>query len=139
MAADKHRILLVDDDRGLLRLLSMRLSAAGYQVEAVESGELALKVLPVFRPHLMITDMKMGGMDGMALFGHVHSRQPSLPVFILTAHGSIPDAIAATKRGVSGYMTKPFDSKVLLDQVAQALNADEETDLPGALAVVHSI
>lgn len=139
MAARKYRLLLVDDDHGLLRLLSMRMSAAGYQIEAVDSGEQALKVLPVFRPHLIITDMKMGGMDGMTLFNHVHNRQPSLPVFILTAHGSIPEAIAATKRGVTGYMTKPFDSRVLLDQVAEALNACEVTDLELEPAVAHHI
>ena len=136
MTTEKHRILLVDDDHGLLRLLSIRLSVAGYQVEAVESGELAVKALPVFRPHLIITDMKMGGMDGMALFNHVHSREPLLPVIILTAHGTIPDAVDATRRGVFGYMTKPFDSKVLLDQVAQALNASGHTVCPAGLAAV---
>ncbi|HUT41079.1 MAG TPA: response regulator, partial [Gammaproteobacteria bacterium] len=60
--SEKYRILLVDDDRSLLRLLSMRLSAAGYEVNAVESGEQALAQLPLFRPHLIITDLQMGGM-----------------------------------------------------------------------------
>lgn len=135
---EKSRILLVDDDRGLLRLLSIRLSAVGYEVKAIESGELALMVLPVFQPHLIITDMKMGGMDGMTLFNHVHSRDPSLPVMILTAHGTIPDAVEAVRRGVTGYMTKPFDSKILLEQVAQALNEEGRTNRPGEQAAVNS-
>ena len=121
MTTHKHRILLVDDDRGLLRLLSIRLSAAGYEVETVQSGGLALDILPVFRPHLMITDLKMGGMDGMTLFNHVHNQYPSLPVIILTAHGTAADALEARRRGVSGYMIKPFDSKILLQLVAQIL------------------
>lgn len=136
---DKNRILLVDDDPGLLRLLSIRLSAVGYEVEAIESGELALKVLPVFRPHLIITDMKMGGMDGMTLFKHVRDRDPSIPVMILTAHGTIPDAVEAVRRGVTGYMTKPFNSKILLEQVAQALNADIPACKPGEQPVVNSL
>ncbi|MEA2093343.1 MAG: response regulator, partial [Pseudomonadota bacterium] len=64
MTNDKCRVLLVDDDRSLLRLLSMRLTAAGYEVTAVEGGEQALVQLPLFNPHLIITDLQMGGMDG---------------------------------------------------------------------------
>lgn len=127
MTDNKHRILLVDDDRGLLRLLSMRLSAAGYMVEAAESGEQALVQLPLFRPHLVITDLQMGGMDGMTLFHQIHTGNPSLPVLILTAHGTIPDAVEATSRGVFSYLTKPFDSKVLLDHVERALKVSGET------------
>jgi two-component system, NtrC family, response regulator GlrR len=99
----------------------MRLTAAGYEVTAVESAEQALAQLPLLQPHLMITDLQMGGMDGMTLFNQVHSRNPSLPVLILTAHGTIPDAVEATSRGVFSYLTKPFDSKVLLEHVARAL------------------
>jgi two-component system response regulator GlrR len=121
MTTEKYRLLVVDDDHGLLRLLSLRLSSSGYAVKAVESGEQALEEIPVFQPHLIITDLKMDGMDGMTLFNHVHSRNPSLPVLILTAHGTIPDAFKAASCGVFAYLTKPFDSKVLLENVARAL------------------
>ena len=126
MVTDKYRVLLVDDDPGLLRLLSMRLTAAGYAVTAVESAEQALAQIPLLQPHLMITDLQMSGMDGMTLFNQVHSRNPSLPVLILTAHGTIPDAVEATSRGVFSYLTKPFDSKVLLEHVARALKITGE-------------
>ena len=126
MKNDKYRVLLVDDDHSLLRLLSMRLSAEGYEVNAVESGELALAQLPLFNPHLIITDLQMDGMDGMTLFKQVHSRSPSLPVLILTAHGTIPDAVEATSSGIFSYLTKPFDSKVLLEHVARALKITGE-------------
>ena len=127
MSNDKHRVLLVDDDHSLLRLLSMRLSAAGYEVNAVDSGEQALVQLPLFHPHIIITDLQMGGMDGMTLFKQVNSRNPSLPVLILTAHGSIPDAVEATSSGVFSYLTKPFNSKILLEHVARALKITGES------------
>ena len=126
MSTSKYRILLVDDDEALLRLLSMRMMAAGYEVTAVGSGEEALAQLPLIRPHLIVTDLQMGGMDGMTLFSQVHSRIPTLPVLILTAHGTIPDAIEATSRGVFSYLTKPFNSKVLEEHIARALKITGE-------------
>jgi two-component system response regulator GlrR len=124
---DKYRILLVDDDVDLLRLLSIRLGGAGYDVSTAESGEEALAKLSVIRPHLVITDLRMDGMDGMALFDAVRKSQAALPVIILTAHGSIPDAVDATRRGVFTFLTKPLDSKDLLREVQRALNTSGAT------------
>jgi len=126
MAARRYRVLVVDDDLALLRLLSMRLSSAGYEVAAVESGEKALARIPIFKPHLVITDLRMDGMDGMALFDQIHQSNQALPVIILTAHGSIPEAVDATSRGVFGYLTKPFDGKDLLEQITRALRVTGE-------------
>ncbi len=114
-------ILLVDDDPDILKLVAMRLNASGYAVQAVASGHMALAALAASRPRLVITDLKMDGMDGMALFEAIHNVAPTLPVIILTAHGTIPDAVAATKRGVFGFLPKPLDNQALLQQVAQAL------------------
>ena len=119
----RPEILLVDDDVGLLQLIAMRLGASGYSVTTAESGEEALGRLASQRPSLVITDLKMGGMDGLALFDQIHQQAPTLPVIILTAHGTIPDAVTATQRGVFGFLTKPFDSRALLAQVEQALRA----------------
>jgi two-component system, NtrC family, response regulator GlrR len=121
MPHENPRILLVDDDRDLLQLIAMRLTAAGYAVTAVESGEAALASLAVTRPQLVVTDLRMQGMDGLALFDAIHRDSPSLPVVILTAHGTIPEAVAATRRGVFSFLTKPFEPKVLLDTVAEAM------------------
>ncbi len=121
MPAFRPTILIVDDDTDLLQLLSIRLTCAGFEVVAVESAEAALNYLSLSRPHLVITDMQMGEMDGMALFEHIHRTTASLPVILLTAFGTIPDAVAATQRGVFGYLSKPFDSKTLLDLIDRAL------------------
>ena len=107
MPDSSQKILIVDDDADLLELLSIRLTAAGYKVEAVQSAEAALNYLDVSRPQLVISDMQMSGMDGMALFEHIHRNLPTLPVIILTAHGTIPDAVTAVQRGVFGYLAKP--------------------------------
>src|SRR5499427_5927114 len=124
MNTAKHTILLVDDDPALLRLLSIRLTAAGYDISTADSGTQALAQLAVCYPHLVITDLRM---DGMALFDTIHRRHPALPVIILTAHGSIPEAVAATQRGVFGFLTKPFDGKDLLVQVEKALRLSGPT------------
>ncbi len=117
----RGKILIVDDDPDILRLLTFRLEGAGYAVESAESAERALGRLAVSVPQLMITDMRMSGMDGMALFENVRKSHPALPVIILTAHGTIPDAVSAMQRGVFGYLTKPFDGKELLVQVEKAV------------------
>ena len=118
----KARILIVDDDPDILRLLTFRLEGADYAVESADSAERALAKLSVAIPQLVITDLRMSGMDGMALFENIHKSNPALPVIILTAHGTIPDAVAATQRGVFGYLTKPFDGKDLLQQVEKAVS-----------------
>lgn len=115
-------VLLVDDDAGLLQLLSIRLRAAGYRVETAGSAEQALARIAVTRPGVIVSDLRMGGMDGMALFDQVHDQDPALPVILLTAHGTIPDAVNATQRGLFGYLTKPFDDGALLELLNRALN-----------------
>jgi two-component system response regulator GlrR len=114
-------VLVVDDDPDLLDLIGMRLSAAGYSVTLASSGEEALRCFHVQRPRAVITDLRMDGMDGHALFARLHAEAPTVPVIILTAHGTIPDAVAATQRGVFGFLTKPFDSRELLTRVAEAV------------------
>ncbi|CAK0745777.1 DNA-binding transcriptional activator GlrR [Gammaproteobacteria bacterium] len=117
----KSRLLVVDDDPDLLRLLAIRLNAAGYEVGTAGGGEQALAMLPTFRPQVLLTDLRMDGMDGIALFDTVSRRHPTLPVIILTAHGTIPEAVEATRRGIFGFLTKPFDPKLLLEQIEAAV------------------
>ena len=114
-------ILIVDDDKDILKLISMRLKAAGYATVAANNGAEAMSAIMLQRPDLVISDLRMPAMDGMALLDAIQQSHPSLPVIMLTAHGSIPDAVNATQRGVFSFLTKPFDSQALLQQVASAL------------------
>jgi two-component system response regulator GlrR len=117
----RGRILLVDDDPGLLRLLSIRLRAERYDVEAVESASEALAALSRFRPDLVISDLRMESMDGIALLKEIQRQRPGLCVLLLTAHGTIPDAVEATQSGAFGFLTKPVDKQQLLEYVERAM------------------
>lgn len=132
MTAGGTHLLVVDDDADMLRLLTMRLTAAGYRVSAVTSAEAALTQLDIERPQLVLSDVRLPGKDGLALFDEIRTRHPSLPVILLTAHGTIPDAVEATERGVFTYLTKPFDGKSLLDKITQALALSAPAPAPQA-------
>lgn len=119
MAGEK--ILVVDDDQGLLTLMKVRLEAAGYRVVLANKGEEALARAGEVVPELAVVDLKMEGMDGIAVLEQLLQLQPHLPVIILTAHGTIASAVEATKKGAYDYLTKPFDAKDLLRRIEQAL------------------
>jgi two-component system response regulator GlrR len=114
-------LLLVDDDPSLLKLLGMRLQSRGFRVTTAESGKEALRRLEAERPDLVLSDMRMDEMDGLALFREIQRRMPGLPVIILTAHGSIPDAVSATREGVFSFLTKPVDRDELFTSIDEAL------------------
>lgn len=114
-------LLLVDDDPSLLKLLGMRLQSRGFRVTTAESGKEALRRLEAERPDLVLSDMRMDEMDGLALFREIQRRMPGMPVIILTAHGSIPDAVSATREGVFGFLTKPVDRDELFSSIDEAL------------------
>lgn len=115
------RLLLVDDDPGLLKLLGMRLISEGYSVVTAESGPEALRVLGREKVDLVISDLRMDEMDGLQLFSEIQKGHPGMPVIILTAHGSIPDAVAATQQGVFSFLTKPVDKDALYKAIDEAL------------------
>ncbi len=125
----KGKILLVDDDPGLLRLLSIRLRAESYDVEAVESAHKALAVLHRFRPDLVVTDLKMDKMDGIGLLKELQTKSPGLRVVIITAHGTIPDAVTATQSGAFGFLTKPIDKDELMDTVERAMKVSGSAEV----------
>ncbi|BAU56404.1 sigma 54-interacting transcriptional regulator [Halorhodospira halochloris] len=137
--SEKTRVLVVDDDPSLCRLLEMRLQTAGYQPATCESGERALAELEQEPADVVVADLKMGGMDGLALFDAIRGRWPTLPVIILTAHGSIPDAVEATRRGVHGFLTKPFDAEELLDLLEKAVNVTGGSESARESAQRHGI
>jgi two-component system response regulator GlrR len=125
----RGKILLVDDDPGLLRLLSIRLRAEGYDIEAVESAHKALALLPRYSPDLVITDLRMDKMDGIGLLKELQTRSPGLRVVMITAHGTIPDAVTATQHGAFGFLTKPVDKDELMSLVERALRVSGSVEV----------
>jgi two-component system response regulator GlrR len=118
----RYRILLVDDDPGLLRLLTLRLKSEGYEVAACESAAQAQAAVPRFRPDAVITDLRMAEKDGIGLLKDLQRRYPALPVLLMTAHGTIPDAVEATQSGAFAFLTKPIDRDELLEKLRKALH-----------------
>lgn len=121
MPRNSARLLLVDDDPALLKLLGMRLTSEGFQVTTASSGPDALRQLTKEKVDLVVSDLRMDEMDGLALFGEIQKRHPGLPVIILTAHGSIPEAVSATRQGVFSFLTKPVDRDALYKAIDEAM------------------
>ena len=128
MNTDKRiRVLLVDDDPGVLQLLSMRLEALNFEVICADGGETALAKLQTESANIVISDLRMDGMDGIELFEKIQHRYPSIPVIVLTEHGSIKEAVSATQKGVFSFLTKPVDKDELLSSIQQALNLNSHS------------
>jgi len=119
------RVLVIDDDTGLLTLMKTRLSAAGYAVSLAASGDEAISLAQQETFQVAILDLKLGGMDGIAVMQGLLQIQPSLPVIILTAYASFSSAVDATKKGAYDYLTKPFEAKALLHSIAKALEVGQ--------------
>ncbi|MDB5985996.1 MAG: two-component system response regulator GlrR [Nevskia sp.] len=112
----KHRqVLLIDDDAKQLRVITLRLETEGYSVASAASGADALAQLRDVRPHLVLTDLRMPGIDGVELLAQVQNRMPGVPVVLLSAHGDIDDAVRALHGGAVDFLTKPVDRERLLE------------------------
>ncbi|GAA0853463.1 sigma 54-interacting transcriptional regulator [Aliiglaciecola litoralis] len=116
------RILLVDDDENLLRLMTIRLQGEGYQVDTAEGGKEALKQLNTQSFDVVLSDLRMPGLDGLSLFEEIVALRRDIPVILMTAHGTIQDAVEATQRGVFGFLTKPIDHEALRNLLAKAVS-----------------
>jgi DNA-binding NtrC family response regulator len=123
----RKRILIVDDEPSIRKVLKAHLGRAGYDVETAPDGAAATEQLEAVDFHLVVTDLKMPRMDGMALLAWCVERCPGLPVIVITAHGTVDSAVEAIKRGAHDYITKPFDHEELRQIISKAL-ATEEAD-----------
>ena len=123
-------ILIVDDDLNVLEVLGARLTSAGFRIFKAENGAEALQLLRKEQVDLMISDVKMPHMDGVALFKEARALCPDLPIIFLTAHGTIPNAVSAVKSGVDDYLEKPFDGRELVKRVNQIIDKTSPEQLP---------
>jgi two-component system response regulator GlrR len=129
--AHKAKILVVDDDPALRRLIVTRLGAANYAVDTADGALTALDACVRTRPNLVITDLRTKDMDGLAFLKELKSRWPQLSVIVLTAHGTIAEAVRATQSGAFGYLVKPVGKEELLGQVERATADLTFTTTPG--------
>jgi two-component system response regulator GlrR len=121
MGPHHSKILLVDDETDLLRLWKLRLESREYDVAVAASGEEALATFAAFKPDVVLTDLRMPGIDGLSLFEAIRKQNKSVPVIIITAHGSIPEAVEATRQGVFSFLTKPIEGAALVAEVERAI------------------
>jgi two-component system NtrC family response regulator len=121
----KTTLLLVDDDPNLRRILGHHLEKAGYTVRSAADGREALSLLGAESIDLLLTDVRMPGMDGMTLLAESRRLIPDLPVLMMTAYGTIQDAVEAMRQGAFDYLTKPVDKETLLRTVQRALQVGD--------------
>ncbi len=119
--APSPSILIVDDDRNFLFLLAKRLESANYRVVAVSEEQEALETVRSGLVDLSILDLQLANKDGISLMQEIHAIEPRMPIIILTAHGNIPSAVEAMKKGAFSYLTKPYDPEELLITVERSL------------------
>jgi two-component system response regulator GlrR len=124
-ASLKPQILLVDDDESLLRLMAIRLEGEGYNVHSAEGGKDALRLMNTQNYDVVLSDLRMPGLDGLSLFEEIMSLGKDIPVILMTAHGTIQDAVEATQRGVFGFLTKPIDHVELRDLLDKAVSQSQ--------------
>jgi len=125
-AREHATILVVDDDKNILQVLEARLSFAHYRTLAARSAEEAVETLAKHPVDLIVSDVKMPGMGGVGLLHEVLVQWPHIPVILLTAYGSIPDAVSSIRSGAADYLTKPFDGHQLLQKIAALLGREQE-------------
>ena len=119
--AERPRVLVVDDEEGIRDLLAKTLELAEYDVDLAHDGRSALERLRLMPYDLLITDLRMPGVDGLAVIREARRMKADLPVIIITGYSTEASAIEAINLGVQGYLTKPFRVPVVLNAAARAL------------------
>ncbi len=123
----KPHVLIVDDEPNVRRVLGTLLEQAGYATTPADSGKVALDLVRAKDPDLVLTDLKMPGMDGLELLRKLRAGFPEIPVVMLTAHGTVDNAVDAMKEGAHDFLTKPFDKEHVVETVGKALGQAERS------------
>ena len=115
----KHRILVVEDEEKLRRVIELQLQSAGFEVDQASSAEQGLQLAE--RAGLVLTDLRLPGMDGLDLLEHIQRQNPQAPVIVMTAYGTVEEAVRAMKAGAIDFLLKPFSLDHLMAVIAKAL------------------
>ncbi|MDP7591832.1 MAG: sigma-54 dependent transcriptional regulator [Litorilituus sp.] len=134
-----HKILVVEDDSGLREALIDTLTLANYQCVEADSAETALLLLKNHKVDLVVSDVQMGGMSGLSLLKSIKNQLPNMPVLLMTAYGTIDDAVQAMQDGACNYIAKPFAPEVLLNMVSQYIPSSQLSDNTPIVADKRSI
>ena len=118
---------LIDDDEAVRQSLAFLLATAGHAVRVYESAEAFLDAAPTVQPGCIVSDVRMPGIDGLALQRRLKEIGITLPVVIMTGHADVPLAVEAMKAGAIDFIEKPFDDEVLLSAIRVALSRQDET------------
>jgi len=121
-----NKICVIDDDRSIRFVLEKALEKAGMQVVSYASADSALQAIAMEEPAVVITDIRMPGMDGLELLERINQKFPELPVIIMTAHSDLDSAVSAYKGGAFEYLPKPFDIDAAVALVNRALDVRSE-------------
>lgn len=124
MADDNQqwKIVLIDDEEGIRKITGIALKDWGYRVETAENGEIGIQRCRSFSPQIVITDVKMPGMDGLQVLETLKQDHPEIEVIVMTAFGDIETAIQAIQQDASDFITKPVNDKALLLALGRAKN-----------------
>lgn len=127
MIDNKQKILVANSDAEKLTLLCNLLKNAGYQAKPTKSGHEALAQISIERPDLVITELRLPDMDGLKLFDTIHQTDSALPMIILTAYGTISQAVAATQLGIFDFIEEPADEATLLNKISVAIGENSHS------------
>ncbi len=127
-----NQIWVVDDDKSIRWVLEKALQKADYEVVSFSDADAVVRALELTEPDVLISDIRMPGMDGIELLTHVRQHSPDLPVIIMTAHSDLDSAVSAYDRGAFEYLPKPFDLQEAVEQVERACKSREKA--PNELA-----
>jgi len=137
MPEQTHTILIVDDEQNMRVALFEALSRNGHDVAVAENGQMALEMIAKHPPDLVVTDIKMPGMDGLELLRQVKALRPELPVVIMTGFATVDTAVEAMKQGAFDYLLKPFPVEVIEETVARVFALGSKLGQPSAKPVGH--
>lgn len=127
-----NSVMVVDDESSIRSAVEQWLSLSGFTVQLFSRAEECLAALPAHFAGVILSDVRMPGMGGLALLAEVQKRDAGLPVILLTGHGDVPMAVDALKRGAFDFFEKPFNDNKLMDRVQEALAASENSSVSAA-------
>ena len=135
------KVWIADDDESIRFILEKGLLDAGFHVNVFEDGNEVVNHLDIEKPHVLLTDLKMPGRDGMDLLDTFKNDYPSIPVIMMTAHSDLDTTVEAFENGAWDYIAKPFDLNGAIDKITKALSeqkknqkksiSSEEIDIKG--------